>query len=385
MSNETTTEKNHIRAEIEDSASDIDIMSYINKDKLNLINDAFNKLGMGLTLDQFLRIMLHHADIESEKESIDYVEKLIDAFKQIDVNGDETLEWDEFSNFIVETGISKQKNNFVDVIRNYHLSTTIKDKQKHDNEIYKIYFFEQIKHLIVLENESKKILVYYYTTGALVANFIAHNGSVIAAEYLKGQNLIVTSGSDNYLMFWDPSKGYQLVNKIPTREIQLTMRWYRPQKYLITGGFDLVINIYKNLEFTDFGKLKNSIDLVSLRRLHFEMITDILILKKQKLIAACDMRGLITLWHLHNFENKDKLQDPKYGHHRGVLSLAAIEDKNWLFSCGTEHFVMVWDLVVGKHIGMLQGHSQSLLGVRILNGTNQIITGDVSGIFKVWD
>ena len=100
---------------------DIDIMSYINKDKLNLINDAFNKLGMGLTLDQFLQIMLHHADIESEKESINYVEKLIDAFKQIDVNGDETLEWDEFSNYIVETGISKQKSNFVNVIRNYHL------------------------------------------------------------------------------------------------------------------------------------------------------------------------------------------------------------------------------------------------------------------------
>ena len=355
-----------IQAEEIEPSSDIDIMSYINKDKLNLINDAFNKLGMGLTLDQFLRIMLHFADISTEKEKIDYVEKLIDAFKQIDVNGDETLEWDEFSNFIVETGISKQKNNFVDVIRNYHLSTSIKDKQKHDNEIYKIYFFEQIKHLIVLENESKKILVYYYITGAIVANFVGHNGSVIAAEYLHGQNLVVTSGSDNCLMFWDPSKGYQLVNKIPTREIQLTLKWYRPQKYLITGGFDLVINIYKNLEFNDMGKLKNNIDLISLRRLHFEMITDILILKKQKLIAACDMRGLITLWHLHNFENKDKLQDPKYGHHRGVLSLAAMEDRNWLFSCGTEHFVMVWDLVVGKHVGMLQGHSQSLLGVRIL-------------------
>ena len=92
-----------IQAEEIEPSSDIDIMSYINKDKLNLINDAFNKLGMGLTLDQFLRIMLHFADISTEKEKIDYVEKLIDAFKQIDVNGDETLEWDEFSNFIVET------------------------------------------------------------------------------------------------------------------------------------------------------------------------------------------------------------------------------------------------------------------------------------------
>ena len=82
-------------------------------------------------------------------------------------------------------------------------------------------------------------------------------------------------------MFWAPAKGYQLKNKIPTREIKLALRWYRPQKYLVTGGFDLVINIYKNLKFTDFGKLKNIIDLVSLRRLHFEMITDILIKKTE--------------------------------------------------------------------------------------------------------
>ena len=57
-----------IQAEEIEPSSDIDIMSYINKDKLNLINDAFNKLGMGLTLDQFLRIMLHFADISTEKK-----------------------------------------------------------------------------------------------------------------------------------------------------------------------------------------------------------------------------------------------------------------------------------------------------------------------------
>jgi hypothetical protein len=49
--------------------------------------------------------MLHYTDLKDEKLKINYVEALIDAFEQIDVNGDETLEWDEFSNFIVETGI----------------------------------------------------------------------------------------------------------------------------------------------------------------------------------------------------------------------------------------------------------------------------------------
>lgn len=329
--------------------------------------------------------MLHHADMESEEERISYIEKLIDAFKQIDVNGDETLEWDEFSNYIVETGISKQKNNFVNVIRNYHLSTTLKDKQKHDNEIIKVFFFQPIKHLLVIENDSRKILVYNFQTGALITSFYGHNGSVVAAEYLTSQGLMVTSGSDNCLMFWNPNHHYQLVNKIPTREIQLVLKWLNSKKYLITGGFDQMINVYRNLEFAENGKLKNAIDLYSMKRLHFEIITDIIILEKQKLIAACDLHGLITLWYLQNLENKDKLQDPEYGHHRGVLSLASIEEKNWLLSCGYEHFVMVWDLVVGKHVGMLQGHSQSLIGVKVFSGTNQIITGDVSGIFKVWD
>ena len=112
--------------------------------------------------------MLEHSDLEDEDKKIEYVEALIDAFRQIDVNGDETLEWDEFSNFIVENGIAKQKKSFIDVIRNYHLSQTTKDTQKHENEIEKLFFFPQLKHLIVLESYSKKVKVYNYLTGALI-------------------------------------------------------------------------------------------------------------------------------------------------------------------------------------------------------------------------
>jgi hypothetical protein len=88
-------------------SSKVDIMSF-NKEKLNLINNDFNRLDMGLKLHEFLKIMLHHSDINDENTKIEYVEALIDAFEQIDVNGDRTLEWDEFSNFIVETG-----NNYI--------------------------------------------------------------------------------------------------------------------------------------------------------------------------------------------------------------------------------------------------------------------------------
>lgn len=325
--------------------------------------------------------MLHHSDIKEEQQQIEYVEALIDAFEQIDVNGDETLEWDEFSNFIVETGIARAKKNYIDVIRNYHLSTITKDKHKHEAEISKVFYFPQIKHLIALENGSKKLKVYNYLTGALLHSFEAHSGSLICAEYLHNQNLVVTSGSDNCLMFWNPHRNYELVNKIPTREIQLTVKWVNSLKLLVTGGFDNVVNCYRKLEFEDNGKLKNSVDLYSMRRLHNEMITDILIIESSNLIVACDLDGVITLWYLQNFENKYKLT----GHLKGILSMSAIESKNLLLSCGYEHEVFIWDLVVGKKIATLQGHSQSLIGVKVFPGTYQIITGDVSGIFKVWD
>ena len=208
----------------------IDIMTYINKDKLNLINDSFSKLGNSLTLDQFIQVMLHYSEVKSKEEDIEFVENIIETFNQIDVNGNGAILWDEFSNFIVESGGTKVKKNFLNVIRNYHLNyhlcDTAKDRHKHDNDISKIYFFDAIKHLLVIECESKKIIIYNYLTGGLITSFNAHNGSVLAAEYLTGQDLVCSTGSDNCLLFWDPIHNYRLVNKIPTRETQIVIRWY---------------------------------------------------------------------------------------------------------------------------------------------------------------
>ena len=361
-----------------------DLISYINKDKLNLISETFTRLGNNLNLEQFIQVMLHYSDLSTEEENINFVEDLIHTFNIIDVNGNGSIVWEEFSNFVVESDGSRSKNNLVNIIRNYHLCNTAKDKQKHENEISKLYYFDLVKHLLVIENESKKILIYNYLTGNMITSFVAHSGSVLAAEYLVGPDLVCTSGSDNCLLFWDPLHNYHLVNKIPTRETQIVIRWFKPSNCLITGGFDQVVNVYKNMEFND-GELKNAINLISLKKVHSDMITDMMILRRTKIMAVGDIKGCISIWNLQNLEYKDKLRDSKYRHKKGIVCLACVEERNWLLTCGVEHFVIIWDLVVGKHVGILQGHSTSLLGVRILAGTDQIITGDVGGIFKVWD
>lgn len=46
--------------------------------------------------------MLHH--LPETKDRVGLVKNLIELFKQIDVNNDQTLEWDEFTNHIIELG-----------------------------------------------------------------------------------------------------------------------------------------------------------------------------------------------------------------------------------------------------------------------------------------
>lgn len=65
--------------------------------------------------------MLEHLDYN--KDSKEEVKKitlaLVDLFKEIDVNGDGTMEWEEFSNHIIELGLLRNDRSFKNVIKSY--------------------------------------------------------------------------------------------------------------------------------------------------------------------------------------------------------------------------------------------------------------------------
>jgi hypothetical protein len=46
--------------------------------------------------------MLHH--LPETKDKVGLVKNLVELFRQIDVNNDQTLEWEEFTNHIIELG-----------------------------------------------------------------------------------------------------------------------------------------------------------------------------------------------------------------------------------------------------------------------------------------
>ena len=93
-----------------------DILSHLNYRKLEKISDDFRKNPKkGLNLPEYLKVMLKHLPDVQDKPNL--VKNLIELFRQIDVNGDETLEWDEFSNHIIELGMVRKDKTFIDAIK----------------------------------------------------------------------------------------------------------------------------------------------------------------------------------------------------------------------------------------------------------------------------
>ncbi len=84
-----------------------DILSRLHRRNLGLIEREFPKED-GLSLEAFVSTLLRYLDYnkDDELEKIEVTLNLIDLFKEIDVNGDETMEWEEFSNYIIELGKS---------------------------------------------------------------------------------------------------------------------------------------------------------------------------------------------------------------------------------------------------------------------------------------
>ena len=103
----------HPHAEDDDN----DIMSHLNYRKLQKIKEDFMKQEEGLSMQQFIKVMLNH--LPETRDRTGLVKNLIELFRQIDVNNDASLEWDEFTGHIIELGMVRKDATFIDAIKNY--------------------------------------------------------------------------------------------------------------------------------------------------------------------------------------------------------------------------------------------------------------------------
>jgi len=78
------------------------------------------------------------------------------------------MEWDEFSNHIIELGLIKKDKDISGLIKKYYPNDTIKDKVKHESEIEKLYFFRKLSYIVCIEKDNPVIKIF----GAFDCNLI---------------------------------------------------------------------------------------------------------------------------------------------------------------------------------------------------------------------
>lgn len=72
-------------------------------------------------------------------------------------------------------------------------------------------------------------------------------------------------------------------------------------------------------------------------------------------------------------------------HSKEIYSLDWVENQKLILSAGLDHDIFIWNPIVKTKINNLKGHNHSLVGVKWLKGTNQIVSADISGMFRIWD
>ncbi|KAL3672722.1 hypothetical protein V7S43_002015 [Phytophthora oleae] len=80
------------------------IMVRLQVEDLSLLKRDFDRAGRGLSLREFVNVMLDRVSWEPESV-VSFIEDLVELFAQVDVNGDGTMEWEEFTSAIIEGGM----------------------------------------------------------------------------------------------------------------------------------------------------------------------------------------------------------------------------------------------------------------------------------------
>lgn len=88
----------------------------LDNDKLAMLEETFISKKEGLNIIEFVKLIMNSIYCRKEEE-VDLVFGLVKLFKDIDINGDGTMEWEEFTQYLIETmvgdnGISGAGGNY---------------------------------------------------------------------------------------------------------------------------------------------------------------------------------------------------------------------------------------------------------------------------------
>jgi WD40 repeat protein len=365
----------------------VGIMMRMNNEKIKCLKRDFRDRGGELTMVEFIDVMMQYMTAEDEDNEDSKNDKrteqtilrdLVSLFSQIDINGDGTMQWDEFTTFIIDS--TRDQDQFrVDAIKKYSPSSDLVDHSKHNNTIENVIYVEELDRLVIFEKESRSFEVYDAITANHIATGSGHRNEVNTVEYIPSLRYLASAANDNTIALWDVET-FQMRQQFPSKEEgQLALQWINGSNTLLSAGIRGHIHAWDVVEATSKYSIKGHGS--GMKDSDDEAILGLLAMPSIESFATGGMDANINLWDINTFRHLKTLK----GHSRGVLSLAYNPSYRCILSAGCDHDILVWNPYVDDLIFKLHGHSCSLVKVECIPNTPEIVSLDSSGVVKVWD
>lgn len=377
---------------------------------ISLLKRDFERKNGKMGLNDFVKSVMEHLKNWrtglANREML-LVKLIIQLFKDIDINGNGDLEWDEFTNYIIEKAniLTNNQKNRPDSIKNYGPSTVL-PLQNIESVVEKLINMESLDRFACIEDFSNVVKFYHPETGQQIGRNLKINyeetryiaGSTYKPAPLKKTKRVIvhnaiflpeheyqvllTSCNDGSVRTWtcngsqfhsaNYEGGYPL---LACKNVQRSLAWDGVNHLLYSGEGGGAINIW------NFGDSKKTEPVKVLKSVHDQMVTDLLAIPKLEFLISCSQDRKVVLW-----DTISCMPRRIYGNHtKGVLSLAFNPEYRLLFSAGFDHDIYVWNPYIDTVAFTIEGHNSSLVGVRVIPDSPQIISADIDGWVKIWD
>lgn len=369
------------------------LMMMLDRQKLAALEAEFNEYPKGIELHNFVWLMKSAINISSE-EKAELVMGLYHLFQEIDINGDEHVEWQELIQYIIDIVMSRQlrekssdkeftPGEILDQTyslksRRYKLSKVI-DRNAHSNYISYLFYIPSLDLITYIDAHSQVVKSVDIKTEAKfqIAPVIPSSTFAISAAYSKRDSLFVVSCSDKCFYIYEKDReGFRFWKKLQTPHTHTSLWYFEKLKIWVSTCEDYALRQWDLRTGHIIGVYKG----------HTKEIMDAIEISVPLSFASCSLDGIIIIW---NLKDRSPLGTLAGEHKRGVRCLDyCTEAGGNLISVGYEREISVWcpEIKLAKcFIGKLEGHTSPVVSAKFFKGRPMCISVEEKGNIRVWD
>jgi WD40 repeat protein len=256
------------------------------------------------------------------------IDALCEMFREIDVNDDGTMQWEEFTEHLVELASTYYQDYHDDHTPHYQYDL-MTDTSHHDYPCEYVRYFPGLDRCVVFERSSRRFKLYDKNL-KLIKVVRGHRSPMLAAEYIPEMQTLVTSSVDKTMCFWDNRPGHKFA---------LSMEWKTKKSQVAMKAIDnSLFTTDTNGTITMWWPIATA-EIAAELRGHTDIVMDLCALPNLGLIASASLDLTIRLWDLGKRITKTILK----GHEKGVVCMIYSQEYSLLISGGLDSYALVWN------------------------------------------